>query len=101
MKARTALCLVTVIVMAEFDYDRSSEKGSVSEREFREAEMKLRDAGFVALEVFASISAAYVAAKVALALGLDTDWAAAISAFVFAAAILTIGRHLGFFSHRS
>jgi hypothetical protein len=96
MKA-SPLCLATELVIAEFNCDRSCDKVSFAERELREAEMKLRDAGFVALEVVASISAAYVAAKVALVLGLDTNWAAAISAFVFTVTIFTIGRHLGFF----
>jgi hypothetical protein len=101
MNARTASSLATGIGMADFDYDRSNETGGFSEREFRGAKMKLRKAGFIALELFASIGAAYIAAKAALALGFGTDWSAAISAFVLTATVLTIGRHLGLFSNRS
>jgi hypothetical protein len=56
----------------------------------------LRKIGFVAFGIFVAISAAYVAGRIIVEIGLGYDWAALIFAVVFAAAVLLIDRpHVG------
>jgi hypothetical protein len=54
--------------------------------------MKARKAAFIAFGYFIAFSAAYVAWRIAIEMGLGIDWAVPISAVAFAFAVLLIDR---------
>jgi len=54
--------------------------------------MNIRKLGFISFGLFIAVSAAYVAYRIAIAIGLGFEWAAAISGVVYTVALLTIDR---------
>jgi hypothetical protein len=58
----------------------------------KEKTMKARKAAFIAFGYFIALSAAYVAWRITIEMGLGIGWAVPISAVVFAFAVLLIDR---------
>ena len=54
--------------------------------------MNKRKLAFISFGLFIAVSAAYVAYRIAIAIGLGFEWAAAISGVVYTIALLTIDR---------
>jgi membrane associated rhomboid family serine protease len=54
--------------------------------------MNIRKLAFISFGLFIAVSAAYVAYRIAIAIGLSFEWAAAISGVVYTVALLAIDR---------